>query len=204
MFEHIFHSVHALYIDLAKLETNSIILVILLCVTVIVFDSIALSIGKIRKDLGLKKTTRHVGSNKGLKVGQKEYISEELGLAGRPDAVIEENGFFIPVERKPLQKKIHERQVAQLMVYMRLIEYCEGKRPPYGYLILGSNCKQIKIENTEEKQKWLDSIIFKMREGFETKIVQATPHRTKCSKCPVKQRCTKRFWDESIIDKSIN
>ncbi len=189
--QHIVNSIHALFVDLAKLETNSIIFVILLVITVIVVDGVALSIARLRTDAGFTKKLKTVGVD-GSKTN-KEYISEKLGLAGRPDAVIEENGFLIPVERKPLQKKIHERQIAQLLVYMRLIEECEGKRPPYGILVLGKNCKNIKIENSPQKQQWLDELLSQMNLFLTSgQDVVATPHPIKCRKCPVNQRCQKK------------
>jgi CRISPR-associated protein Cas4 len=184
-------SVKFLFEDLAKLDTDSIIFVILLSITVIVVDGVLLSITKLKKDAGIKSRSKTVGIDGGQTAKTKEYIHEELGLAGRPDAVIEEDGFLIPVEIKPLQKKIHERQVAQLLVYMKLIEVCEGRRPPYGYLILGRQSKRIKIENTEEKQLWLAGILAEMH-GFleQNKKIKASPHPTKCAKCPVRESCT--------------
>jgi CRISPR-associated protein Cas4 len=189
VFQNIFDSIHALFVDLAKLEASSVVFVILLVITVIVFDAVAMSITKTRIDAGFDKNLKTISVDDSKIV--KEYISEELGLAGRPDAVIEENGFLIPVERKPLQKKIHERQVAQLLVYMRLIEHCEGKRPPYGILVLGKKCKNIKIENTPEKQKWLDLVLKDMHSYLYNGVeVTPSPHPIKCSKCPVNSKCS--------------
>jgi CRISPR-associated protein Cas4 len=188
---HFFQSIKFLFQDLAKLDTDSIIFVILLSITVIVVDGVLLSITKLKKNAGIAKRARTIGVDGGRSVKTKEYINDELGIAGRPDAVIEENGFFIPVEQKPLQKKIHERQIAQLLVYMRLIEAHEGKRPPYGYLILGKQSKRIKIENTEEKQLWLSGILKDMRNFLEENHpIKATPHPNKCMKCPVRDSCT--------------
>ena len=192
-FHHAYVSVVALFTDLAKLDTDSIIFVILLTITVIVADGVMMSIAKLKKSAGIAKNSKTISIDGGKSAKTKEYICEAIGLAGRPDAVIEENGFLIPVERKPMQKKIHERQIAQLLVYMRLIEHAEGKRPPHGYLVLGKNCKQVKIENTNEKQRWLDEILDKMQAHLNQDVpLVATPHPIKCSKCPVRNSCTVR------------
>lgn len=119
----------------------------------------------------------------------REYISELQGLAGRPDAIIVENGFFIPVERKPLAKKLRDRYVAQLLVYMRLIEEFEGKKPPYGYVILGSKARKLRIENSSEKQDWLTEILKKMNESVRTGTATPDPQTEKCKKCDVNQSC---------------
>ena len=184
------HSIHLLFVDLAKLDTDSIIFVILLSISVIVVDGVLLSITRLKKSAGMSKKSRTIGVDGGKSAKTKEYINETLGLAGRPDAVIEENGFLIPVEQKPLQKKIHERHIAQLLVYMRLIEEVEGIRPPYGYLILGKNSKRIKVENTEEKQSWLSGVLLDMRNHLELlQPLRPTPHPSKCIKCPVRESC---------------
>ncbi len=119
----------------------------------------------------------------------REYVSELQGLAGRPDAIIVENGFFIPVERKPLAKKLRDRYVAQLLVYMRLIEEFEGKKPPYGYVILGSKARKLRIENSTERQEWLSEILKNMNESIRTGTATPDPQTDKCKKCDVNQSC---------------
>ena len=111
-------------------------------------------------------------------------------MAGRPDAVIKERGYYIPVERKPLSNKIRDRYVAQLLVYMRLIEEIEGKRPPYGYLIVGKGARKVKIQNSEEKQEWLSEKLSTMRSIVEDNtLAVAEPHPRKCRGCKVRTHC---------------
>ncbi|MCB0353579.1 MAG: Dna2/Cas4 domain-containing protein [Bdellovibrionales bacterium] len=111
----------------------------------------------------------------------------------RPDAIVVENGFFIPVERKPLAKKIRDRHIAQLLVYMRLVEEFEGKKPPYGYLIIGKGCRKVKIHNSAGRQQWLQKQIDAMREiATKGAQAQATPHPRKCAKCSVRESCSFR------------
>src|SRR5690606_19339167 len=123
----------------------------------------------------------------------RNYVSEIQGLAGKPDAIIIENGYFIPIERKPLARKIRDRHVAQLLVYMRLVEEFEGKKPPYGYLILGENCRRVKIPNSEGRQAWLQRYIDEMCAALEEgQPVIPEPHPRKCSKCVVRESCAYR------------
>ncbi len=120
----------------------------------------------------------------------REYISLVQGLAGKPDAILIENGFRVPVERKPLAKKLRDRYVAQLLVYMRLVEEFEGYRPPHGYLVLGPKCRRVRVENTEEKQRWLDGLLTEMRGVLSGHPTVPSPHPAKCAKCDVRQRCS--------------
>lgn len=122
----------------------------------------------------------------------REYISQAQGIAGRPDAIIEENGKVIPVERKPMAKKLRDRYVVQLLVYMRLVEEFEGERPPHGYLLLGPSCRRIKVENSENKQAWVSGLIREMRRILDGSPPRPTPHPKKCAKCDVKERCSAR------------
>jgi CRISPR-associated protein Cas4 len=127
----------------------------------------------------------------------REYISQAQGIAGRPDAIIEENGKVIPVERKPLAKKLRDRYVVQLLVYMRLVEEFEGERPPHGYLLLGPSCRRIKVENSENKQAWVSGLIREMRRILDGAPPRPTPHPKKCAKCDVRERCSAR---QDLVD----
>jgi CRISPR/Cas system-associated exonuclease Cas4 (RecB family) len=131
----------------------------------------------------------------------KTYISEIQGISGRPDAVILENGFFIPVERKPIGNKVRDRHIAQLLVYMRLIEEFEGKKPPYGYLIIGKSARKVKIYNTPERQNWLSIQLDEMKQivADKTKAV-AQPQKNKCAHCKVQDHCESRFSTHSSLN----
>ena len=124
---------------------------------------------------------------------EREYVSESLGLAGRPDAVIREGEYIIPVECKPLAKKLRDRYVAQLLVYMKLVEECEGIRPPHGYLFLGEKFRSVKIINSVERQRWVDAMVADMRKVLEGEPPKPSPHPKKCSRCAAKQRCSSRM-----------
>lgn len=179
--------------QIVQLDTDIILLAILITCTVILYDLFHAVSRKKLKETGIKKkaVTQGVDGSKTLPVA--DYVSDIQGLAGRPDAVIIENGFTIPVERKPLARKLRDRHVAQLLVYMRLIEEFDGKKPPYGYLILGGNCRRVKIINTPERQAWLQGIIDEMRAILDGKEAKASPTKEKCAKCDVRFQCAFKF-----------
>ena len=147
---------------------------------------------KRRAAAGFTQKERPVSVDGSTTLPAREYISPKQGLAGKPDALILENDFPVPVERKPLAKKLRDRYIAQLLVYMRLVEEFEGKKPPYGYLLLGPTCRRIRIENSQKRQAWLDRLLADMRKGLQGKGVKPTPHPIKCAKCDVKHRCSAR------------
>jgi len=177
--------------DIADTDPQVVLLAILLVATVIVLDSISSHAKVKRKQTGIQKKEETSPDLRGLQsLPVKSYVSDMQGLAGKPDALISEQGHIIPIERKPLSKKIHDRFVAQLLVYMRLVEEFEGKKPPYGYLILGSNCRKVKIYNTEKRQTWLQKHIDEMK-AILTEGLPAvpSPHPMKCKKCYVRDAC---------------
>ncbi len=183
-----------LLFDLATLDTELVLLAVLIVCTIIVLDSVSLFAKKQKQEAGIqgKQFTFSIEGSKTLPV--KKYISDIQRLSGRPDALIIEKGEIIPVERKPLGRKIRDRYVAQLLVYMRLVEEFEGKKPPYGYLVLGKKCRQVKIYNTDERQEWLQKILDDMHKALdegEEKAV-AAPHPQKCKKCKVRRHCDER------------
>jgi CRISPR/Cas system-associated exonuclease Cas4 (RecB family) len=191
MQEKIFSYIGGLLEDIAALDPQLILFALIVVCAVIVLDRISLSASKKRKDSGLETRSTVTVSMDGSKtLPLRHYVSEMQRLAGRPDALISENGFIIPVERKPLANKIRDRYVAQLLVYMRLVEEFEGKKPPYGYLILGPNCRKFKIENSPERQAWLQRMIDEMQAILAGAPARPTPHPRKCNKCDVRDACS--------------
>lgn len=178
--------------DLADADIQLVLLAMLAVATVIVLDAVTMFTKRTKKAVGMEHHATAISIDGSKDLPAKVYVSEALGLAGKPDALIEENGFIIPVERKPLAKKLRDRYVAQLLVYMRLIEEIEGARPPYGYLVLGPQCRRVKIENSPQRQAWLQRMVDEMREVLAGAPTHPTPHPKKCAKCDVRAACDAR------------
>lgn len=190
MREALAHAIYALIQEISILDSEIILLTFLLVIAAIVVDSLSAFAKQKKLESGAPRVTGSISIEGSKELPGKQYISDIQGLAGRPDAVIKENGYYIPIERKPLAKKLHDRYVAQLLVYMRLIEEFEGKKPPYGYLLLGPKCRRIKIENSDARQQWLQTHIDQMREILAGSPAKPAPHPRKCQRCEVRKACT--------------
>ena len=192
--EHLFSSyLYELLKDIAATDVNVVLLAVLLVALVIVLDAVSKYAQQERKKAGFddKGAAKSVSECESGPV--RRYVSDMQLLAGTPDALISEGGYIIPVERKPLAKKLRDRHVAQLLVYMRLVEEFEGKKPPYGYLVLGSKSRRIKVSNSDERQAWLQKIIDEMQQILN-KNAKAVPEpsASKCKACNVRHRCQTR------------
>jgi CRISPR-associated exonuclease Cas4 len=67
---------------------------------------------------------------------EKPLVARRLGLAGRPDYLLEQRGATIPVEVKPgrLAAAPYDSDLMQLAAYCVLVEETTGSAPPYGLL----------------------------------------------------------------------
>lgn len=185
--------------QLVVLNSQVVLFAILVSIVIILLDSFHLVAKRKRNKSGLSHKAQTYGLDGSKLIPIKNYVSEIQGLAGRPDAMIIEGGYVIPVERKPLAKKLRDRYVAQILVYMRLIEEFEGKKPPYGYLILGPKCRRVKISNTEKRQEWLQGQLDEMRSILDGNPSTPTPHPRKCQRCDVRDHCQSKTENTSQI-----
>lgn len=184
------NSLRDLVTDLLQADELFFWLLIILTCLVIVLDAFSEIARKKQRDSGIEPEIRSVITPSSIFKETKTYVSQVQLLAGTPDALLVENGYIIPVERKAFGNKMRDRHIIQLLVYMRLIEEFEGKKPPYGYLILGKNKRKIKVLNTQKKQDWLQYCIDEMQ-GVLAREIKATasPHKRKCAKCNVRNLC---------------
>ncbi len=172
-----------------SLRNHALQLSLLVLMAFLVIRTFGRAANRRREDAGFVPTDKTVSIEGSSTLPAREYVSTIQGLAGKPDALISEGGVMVPIEMKPLAKKLRDRYVAQLLVYMRLVEEFEGGRPPYGYLFLGPKCRRIKVENSESKQRWVQGMIDEMRAILDGAPARPTPHPVKCAKCDVRHRC---------------
>ena len=188
--------------QLTEANTELVVFAVLIICAVVVLEGASIFARKKRKETGIAPslTTLSLDGSKTLPV--RHYVSDMQGLAGRPDALISENGYIIPVEHKPLSNKVRDRYIAQVLVYMRLVEEFEGKKPPYGYLILGKNCRKFKVENSPERQAWLQKMINEMQGILHGAASVPTPHEKKCKRCDVRASCAFKIDEVVKIQRS--
>src|SRR4051812_9657021 len=95
--------------DIASLPSTLIFLAVLITMCVMVLDSLSNHVRKKQKAAGISSKSTLLSVDGATSLPIKNYVSNIQGLAGRPDAIIREGGFIIPVERKPLARKVRDR-----------------------------------------------------------------------------------------------
>jgi len=124
----------------------------------------------------------------------KTLYSKRYGISGRPDAIIREDGYFIPVEiktgrtpRGPLFSHI-----MQLMAYCLLVEENYGTPPPFG--ILRYEKAVYRIEYTEEMKRLVLEKAAEIRRAMAGGEVHRNHRRAgKCAGCSRRSICPERL-----------
>ncbi len=172
-------------------EIPSEIMAIILILGLIIFmwDLFERRKNKAAKEVGLQKTHNTISIKGSEDSPTQELFSEKLKLRSKPDAIIKEKNMLIPVDYHPFAKKVKDRHVAQILIHLYLIEENMNIKPEYGVIILGKEKREVKLKNTEEKQKWLQSLIAEMR-SIQTGVPAVPlPAFYKCKSCDVQSIC---------------
>ena len=172
-------------------------LMLLVYLIIILWDLFEKKRTRIQEDTGLSSKATMVALQGSNILPSKTFISEELGLSSTPDGLLQENGFLIPIDIKPLSKKIQDRHVTEMMVHLRLIEENTGKVPPYGILLMGPEKRRVEIKNLPDKQRHLETIIDEMHSILNGVPAIPKPTYYKCKNCEVNNICKHSAYKEN-------
>lgn len=127
------------------------------------------------------------------KVEQPLYDSE-LGLAGKPDYLVDSGGQIIPVEVKstPVASAPYDAHIYQLAAYCLLVERRMGKRPAYG--ILHYPNRTYAIDYTDRLEADLLALLAEMH-AHDRKKETPRSHSSaaRCSRCGYRHACDQRL-----------
>jgi CRISPR/Cas system-associated exonuclease Cas4 (RecB family) len=177
---------------LSKMLTvpNEIFLVLVLIGALIfLWDLFDRRSNSLRKNAGFTDRIETVALRGSEDLPSQRLFSEKLQLESEPSAIIKQGRLLIPVVVKPGGRKVQDRHVVELMVHLRLLEETYGDRAPFGIMILGSEKRQVKIQNTDDKQRWLDTLLDEMNSVKNGVPAVPAPSFYKCKRCEVRQKC---------------
>ena len=180
-----------------------VVLLLLLTALIVVWDFIDRARKKLSKRSGLDEKVSRVSIKGSDEFPNKNLKSEKYSLTSHPDAIVEEDGELIPVDRQPATNKVKDRHVIKLMTHLVIMEENNRKKPPYGILIMGQDARSVKIAFTEEKKQWIMGMLAEMNKILSKQSSAiAAPELFKCKNCDVKKVCDYRF--ENKENKSRN
>ncbi|MFO7678085.1 MAG: CRISPR-associated protein Cas4 [Thermoplasmatota archaeon] len=119
----------------------------------------------------------------------KALFSKRYQLTGKPDYIINEKGYYIPVELKSGSYNIPQNNhIFQLASYCHLVEETFGGLVPYGRLIY-QDSDHIIAFNPKIRFE-LESILKQMRRSLEKSSIQRNHNDPKkCHSCSMRVYC---------------
>jgi CRISPR-associated exonuclease Cas4 len=147
-----------------------------------------------RRDLGLPPGRVIYSDTNRWKPVEQPFYDPKIGLAGKPDYLVQHKGTYIPVEVKSnlKGKKPYQSHIYQLAAYCYLIEQNYKNRPTYGILHYPS--RTFAIDYTIELESKLHQIICELQECENGR----EPHRShesfaRCKHCGFRDICDQKI-----------
>ncbi len=144
-----------------------------------------------RKKIGLP-AGKVVYSDTGIRRElEKPLYDRALGLTGRPDYLIEQGDFLIPVEVKSSKAPSlpYDSHIYQLAAYCLLVERQMGKRVPYGQLQYAD--RTFRIDFTPKLADQLLELLAEMRRAERRGGLPPRSHESaaRCRACGFREIC---------------
>lgn len=147
-----------------------------------------------QKQAGLPPGRVIYSDTRGWQPTEKPLFDALHAIAGKPDYLVEQNGYVIPVEVKSgwAPEQPHPGHVFQLMAYCRLVDYSTGKRPPYG--ILRYRNRLFAIDYTPAMEQQLIDLLTEMRQqARQGPLDRSHEEPARCARCGFRSVCDQKI-----------
>jgi CRISPR-associated exonuclease Cas4 len=127
-------------------------------------------------------------------VVEKPLFDAQLGLTGKPDYLVEQNGKLIPVEVKTgrTPEAPYDSHIFQVAVYCLLVQKTYSKRPPHG--IIHYPDRDFAVDYTPALESALLDLLVDIRRNKHRSDVERSHNDDKrCHHCGFRKVC-----DESL------
>jgi CRISPR-associated exonuclease Cas4 len=125
---------------------------------------------------------------------EKPLFDKELGLAGKPDYLVEQDGRIIPVEVKTgrTPDAPYDSHIFQVAAYCLLVQKTYGKRPPHG--IIHYPGRDFAVDYTAELENSLLNLIADMRiSEHRSEVARSHDDPQRCRRCGFRDACDQRL-----------
>jgi CRISPR-associated exonuclease Cas4 len=132
---------------------------------------------------------RGLGGGKTVSLDRVTLTSHRLGLTGRPDRLIKENGSII-VEEWKSARRVWPNHRAQMGVYFLLVEEQLRIHPTHGFIVSGDGSRH-RIENTDDLRAWVLSLAAEIRAARAAvdQPILVEPPPGQCRSCGQRKNC---------------
>jgi len=148
-----------------------------------------------RKEAGLPGGRVIYTDTRGWGKLERPLYDQLLGLTGKPDYLVQQNGQIIPVEVKSgrAPESPYDSHIYQLAAYCLLVEKSYGKRPAYG--IVHYNDRDFAVDYTPELESSLLDLLAEMRrDEMKREVERSHEQAARCARCGFKKVC-----DQSLV-----
>ena len=125
---------------------------------------------------------------------EKPLFDADLGLTGKPDYLVEQNGKLIPVEVKTgrTPEAPYDSHIFQVAVYCLLVHKTYGKRPPHG-LIHYPN-RDFAVDYTPALESaLLDLLADIRRDEHRSSVERSHDDEQRCRRCGFRNVCDQKL-----------
>ena len=125
---------------------------------------------------------------------EKPLFYPPLGLTGKPDYLVEQDGQLIPVEVKSgrAPQAPYDSHIYQLASYCLLVEKTYGKRPAYG--IIHYNNRDFAVDYTPQLEAELLDLLEEMkRDQHKKEIARSHEQASRCARCGFRSVCDQKL-----------
>ena len=125
---------------------------------------------------------------------EKPLVDQVLGLTGKPDYLVEQNGMIIPIEVKSGRTPAapYDSHIFQVAAYCLLVEKTYGKRPPYG--IIHYPNRDFAVDYTDQlESSLLDQLAEMKRDEVRSNVPRSHEDPARCRGCGFRKVCGERL-----------
>ena len=125
---------------------------------------------------------------------EKPLFDPELGLTGKPDYLVEQNGLYIPVEVKTgrTPEAPYDSHIFQVAAYCYLVEKTYGKRPSHG--IIHYPNRDFAVDYTRDLESALLDLLADLRRDENRRDVQRSHEEPRrCARCGYRDACDQKL-----------
>ena len=124
---------------------------------------------------------------------EKPLYDPNVGLTGKPDYLVEQEGVTIPVELKSTRADApYDSHIFQLAAYCLLTQSLTGRRPPYGLLKYANQI--FAVDYTPELENALLDVVIEMQNHNPRQPLPRSHNSPRrCARCGFRHACDQRI-----------